>query len=489
MRIEHRIFATSAFNVTLIILVGIFAIHVLDVMLAKLRFAEIADDLNASFLEMRISEKNYLLYSQKSALLDIKDKIDSTIKSIDAASDDISRAIGEDNLTSLKTYLARYASIVGQMRSQAPTEEMQTSLRAAGKSLKDFSESISLMERKRVNNIITNSKRALFISFWVIVCSAVLVSHFISRKIVMQLRQIEKCALSISKGNFRKIENSSKYETESILNWRYWIKRFWEHIDYLRHPKDEVESVINAMNFMSGELGHREEQIVQSRKLASMGILTAGVAHELTNPVNNISMITQTYEEAYENLSKEDRIEFIRTIGEEAERIRMIVRNLLDFAKPKEANLKEEDINSVIKKTLALVQNMLDVARINIKMNLEEGLPKLLVDSHQMQQVFVNLITNAVQAMSPGEEISVSSGRSKKGDTVEISITDSGCGICPEVIPHIFDPFFSTKGESGTGLGLSVSYGIIKNHKGDIRVKSNLGAGATFIIELPIPKK
>ncbi len=487
MRIEYRIFATSAFNVTLIILVGIFAFHTLNVMLTKQRVVEIADDLNTSFLEMRISEKNYLLYNKKSALFDIKNKIDTTMKSIGAVSTDISRAIGEDKLTLLKTHLAKYSDIVEHIRSHERTEELQTALRTEGKNLKDFSETIALIERKQVNNIITNSKRALFLSFCVILYSAVIVSHFLSRKIVMQLRQIEKCAISISKGNFRKIEDiQAKNKTESIFNCIYWIKRFWEHIDYIREPKDEVESVINAINCMSGELSNREEELLQSKKLASMGILTAGVAHELTNPLNNISLIAQTYEEAYDRLSVDDRVKFIRTIGEETERIRRIVRNLLDFSKPKEANLKEADINTIIKKTLTLVQNMLDISNIKTKLNLEEVLPKLLVDDHQMQQVFLNLITNAVQAMSPGEELSISSRLGRNRDSVEIAIMDSGGGICPEIIPHIFDPFFSTKGEGGTGLGLSVSYGIIEKHNGAIKVKSKPGAGTTFTIELPV---
>lgn len=490
IRIEYRIFATSAFNVTLIILIGIFAIQVLNLMLTKMRFVEIADDLNASFLEMRLSEKNYFLYNEKSALFDIKDKIDRTMKSIGAVSSDISRAIGEDNLTLLKTHLAKYSDIVEQIRNHERTEELQTALRTEGKNLKDFSTTITLMERKKVSNIITNSKIVLFCSFWVMLCSAVIVSHFISRKIVMQLRQIERHAMSISKGNFRKIEDvQSKYASESIINFRYWIKRFWEHIDYIRQPKDEIESVINAINFMSDELGRREEQILQSKKLASMGILTAGVAHELMNPLNNISMIAETYEEVCDKLSKEARDEFIRDIEGETERIKKIVRNLLDFSKPREANLKEADINAVINKTLTLVQNMLDISNINTKLNLEEVLPKLLVDEHQMQQVLVNLITNAVQAMSPGEELSISSRLARNRDSVEIVIMDSGKGIPPEFLPHIFDPFFSTKGDGGTGLGLSVSYGIIKNHKGDIRVESKLGVGTTFTIELPVYKK
>jgi signal transduction histidine kinase len=463
MKIEHRIFLSSAFNIALIVLIGAFAIQNLNLMLTKLRFVEIADDLNATFLDMRLSEKNYFLYKDESALFDIKEKINKTVESINAVSADISRAIGDDNLRLLKSYLMKYSEAVEEVRRHGLTEQLQTVLRTEGKKLKEFSETITLLERKRVNDIITNSKRVLFYSFWAILFSAVVVIHFLSQRIVKSLREIERMALSISEGNFTKVE--------------------------VTRTGDEFASVMKAINLMSEELSHREEQILQSKKLASLGILTAGVAHELTNPLNNISMIAQTYAEVYDKLSREDRIEFMNKVEEETERIKEIIKNLLDFSKPKEANLKEADINAVIKRTLGLVQNMLDISNIDTRLNLEEVLPKVLIDEHQIQQVLVNLITNAVQAMSAGGKLFISSRPGQRGDSVEITVMDSGKGIPPEFLPHIFDPFFSTKGEGGTGLGLSVSYGIIRNHNGDIRVESKVGVGTTFTIELPVHKR
>jgi signal transduction histidine kinase len=310
-----------------------------------------------------------------------------------------------------------------------------------------------------VNDIILSSKRILIFSFWAILVTALMISHFISQKIVRSLRAIEKLTRSISEGNFNRIEG---FQT-----------------------RDELGSVITAINSMSEELAHREEEIIQSKKLASLGILTAGVAHEITNPLNNISMIAQTYEELYPQLSEKDRIDFMARVDAETERIRKIVKNLLDFSKPKDANPKEADINSVIQKTLPLVQNMIDVSNIEIRVNLDSGLPHLFIDEHQIQQVLVNLITNAVQSMTAGGRLYIASRPGKSGDSVEISVIDTGRGIPPEFLPHIFDPFFSTKGEGGTGLGLSVSYGIIKNHKGEIRVESKVGVGTTITVELP----
>lgn len=462
MKIEKKIILSNVFNVALIVLIGIFAFQDMNLVLTKLRFVEIADDLNASFLEMRLSEKNYLLYKDETALSDIKEKIDETGRSINLVRKDITRAIGEDNLMELESYMKRYSKTVEDIR-KGKTDKAVSEIRAEGKRLKEFSESISHLERKRISDIISISKKILFYSFWAILLSAIIGSHFISQRILRSLREIERLAKSISHGNFHRIEG---------------IK-----------TRDELDSVIEAINSMSEELSNREEQIIQSKKLASLGILTAGVAHELTNPINNISMIAQTYSELYLSLTEEQRIDFMKKINGETDRIKGIVKNLLDFSRPKDANLKQADINEVIQRTLTLIQNMIDVSNVDAKVTLEAGLQQVFVDENQIQQVLVNIITNALHAMPHGGSLLIFSRKGAKEGFIEIEVTDNGKGISPKYLPYIFDPFFTTKGEGGTGLGLSVSYGIIKNHKGDIRVESWAGEGTTFTIELPVYAK
>jgi len=461
VKIERKLILSNIINGAFIILIGFFAFQNLNLVLTKLRFVEIADDLNASFLEMRLSEKNYFLYKDKQALVQIQSNIEKTLETIAGVRDDITRAIGETDLKELVAHLYAYAAVVEEARTTgSPADaQLETRLRAEGKGLKEFSDSITHLERKRVNDIILSSKWILIFSFWVILVSALFIGHFISQKILRSLREIVKLTKSISEGNFNRIEGFQS--------------------------NDELGSVITAINSMSEELGHREEELIQSKKLASLGILTAGVAHELTNPLNNISMIAQTYAEVYDNLSEKDRIEFMQKVEGETERIRQIVKNLLDFSKPKDASPVEADINAVIQKTLTLVQNMIDVSNIETTVHLGDGLPHVFIDEHQMQQVLVNFVTNAVQATAAGGRIVISSRPGKNNGSVEISVADTGKGIPPEYLPHIFDPFFSTKGEGGTGLGLSVSYGIIKSHHGEIRVESKVGVGTTFTIELP----
>lgn len=278
-------------------------------------------------------------------------------------------------------------------------------LRARGKKLKGFSEDIIRLERARVNEIILNSKKMLFYSFWVILIGAIFASHLVSQRILRSLRKIEEVSVSISRGNFTKVEGS--------------------------RSNDELGAVVNAINLMSDELKNREEQIIQSKKLASIGILTAGIAHELINPINNISMIAQTYEGVYRNMSDAERLEFMNRINGEVERMRDIVRNPLDFARPKEPNLRPTDINEVIQKSLRLAGNALSVSNIDVRLELNEKLPPVNIDDVQIQQVLVNLITNAIQAMPEGGILSISTVYRKENSSVEIKITDSGKGIPP----------------------------------------------------------
>nr|MDA8164072.1 ATP-binding protein [Desulfobacteraceae bacterium] len=220
-----------------------------------------------------------------------------------------------------------------------------------------------------------------------------------------------------------------------------------------------------------------------------IGVLVAGVAHELNNPLNNISMIAQTYSEVYDRLSREERIGFMDRVDEQTERLRVIIGNLLDYARPKEPHLVRAEANDVIQKSIALVQNMLDIFNIQTRLELAEGLPPVHIDEHQIQQVLVNIMTNAIQAMPAGGRLLIASRHLRGQDDVELEVRDTGKGIPPEYLDHIFDPFFSTKEESGTGLGLWVSYGIIKNHGGNIRVESEVGVGTAFFVALPSCQK
>jgi len=409
---------------------------------------------------MRLSEKNYFLYGDKSALHEINTKIKEATFNLYQVKDDIIKAVGFDSYTKLEDLLNQYGLIIVVLRRQGDVDQHAAKqLREYGQELKTFSDNMTLLERANVNSIISRSKKILYLSFLTIGIFALFFSQLIVRNISSSLRQIVELTQSISKGNYRPVDK--------------------------KPSEDEMGLVVKAINTMAEELGRREKELIQSKRLSSIGVLVAGVAHELNNPLNNISMIAQTYQEVYSQLSNEERIDFMNRVEEQTERLRLTIKNLLDFSRPKKPHLDIIEPNHVIQKTIELVSNMLDVSNIQTKLKLDDELPRIYIDEHQIQQVLVNIATNAIQAMSGGGKLTIKSRYLQQKDEVEFEIRDTGKGIPADYLEHIFDPFFTTKEEGGTGLGLWVSYGIIKQHQGNIRVESSADRGTVFFITLP----
>ncbi len=227
------------------------------------------------------------------------------------------------------------------------------------------------------------------------------------------------------------------------------------------------------------EMVKLEKQLSQSEKLATIGKLAAGIAHEINNPLTSISLHTQIMLKKTWDEKTNGRLNII---NKEANRAARIVKELLEFARQSEPKLSSVNINNEIEKVLKILDPQLNGIRVTTDL---KPLPLILADGEQIQQVIMNMLTNSIQSITTAGEIIIET--IAKPDKVEISITDNGCGIPHDNIGRIFDPFFTTKrpGE-GTGLGLSICYGIIKKHNGSIDVKSEVGAGTTFTIKLPV---
>jgi PAS domain S-box-containing protein len=236
---------------------------------------------------------------------------------------------------------------------------------------------------------------------------------------------------------------------------------------------------------MERKLEKTKIQLLQAEKMASLGKLAAGVAHQLNNPLGGITLYAQLMQEEYalEEGAKED----LTRIIEDAERCRNTVRELLEFARQTRQEIRLNDLNHAISRTLFLLENQVLFHNIEIVKSLEPDLPKVPSDIQQLNHVFMNIILNAAEAMEGMGQLRVETLPSENGCGVLIRITDTGPGIPEDVLPHVFDPFFTTKEEGkGTGLGLSLVYGIIENHGGRIWAESRVGEGATFTIELPM---
>jgi len=230
------------------------------------------------------------------------------------------------------------------------------------------------------------------------------------------------------------------------------------------------------------ELEKAQGRLLRSEKLAAVGQLAAGVAHEINNP---LAVILGRAEFLASELKNADptMIKSINAIERETERASLIVKKLLSFSRESKPKLEFIDTNQVLENALTLARNQLLIEGIKVNKELDSNLPKILADAQQIQQVFINIILNAFQAMPNGGELSVATY--SKDNFVEIKFIDTGTGITKEHLSKIFDPFFSGQKE-GTGLGLSISHAIIQKHKGSIEVESEAGKGSTFTVKLPV---
>ncbi len=254
-----------------------------------------------------------------------------------------------------------------------------------------------------------------------------------------------------------------------------WMKRDLE--EWGRTLEEKVEQ-------RTQELVAMQARVAQSERLASVGMLAAGVAHEVNNPLGAILALTGlTVEDLPANdPSRENLEEVIR----QTERCRDIVRGLLEFSRKAERHTSLVDLNKVLTDTLSLVAKQALFFNINVVQRLDPALPAVQADRNQFQQVFMNILMNAVQAMDERGEITIATRSDAAARSVEVTIADTGRGIPPEQIGRIFDPFFTTKESGkGTGLGLSIAYGIVTTHGGTITVESEVGKGSAFTIRMP----
>ena len=255
-------------------------------------------------------------------------------------------------------------------------------------------------------------------------------------------------------------------------------------------PPGEMGDLCRSIDAMADAVAEREEklkmitsrQIAQGEKLAAVGRLAAGVAHEINNPLTSVLTFSHLLRER-PNFQPEDR-EDLDLVIHETERVRDIVQGLLDFSRENPVQRRALDLDDVIRTTMKLVRGHKGFRGIQVVEEHDDHLPPVLGDKNQLQQVLLNLTLNACEAMPEGGTLRIAT--SAADGQVRMAVTDTGCGIAPEDIEKIFDPFFTTKPVGkGTGLGLSVSYGIVQEHGGRLEVASEPGKGSTFTLILP----
>jgi len=322
-------------------------------------------------------------------------------------------------------------------------------------------------------SVLHGTQRMLaLISIFGIAISTAIVCALI-RKITQPLRELRNSAEAVGQGDFsRRVAVASRDECGELA------QVFNQMTGNLKSSREELEKTVETLKAM-------QAQLIQSEKLSAMGEFVAGIAHELNNPLTSVVGFAELLQQA--DLNERHR-RFLDLIVLSAQRCHKIVESLLSFARQHKPERKPVKLHEVVESSVAILQYQLRTSNIQVVTRFDPNLPRVMADRHQLQQVFVNLINNArqaIEAYKPRGMIHITTEPCERG--ARVSFQDDGPGIAKENLAKIFNPFFTTKEiGKGTGLGLSLSYGLIKEHGGTISVESQPGSGATFIIELPL---
>jgi len=455
--IKGKIFAL--FLVAFLVASGLTLLNVwtLSAVRGQLNLSERYDDLMNSILEVRRYEKNILIYGGAEGLHEGLLYLDQVEAALTGLSQDIVSTNGPRGaqiLADFKKAVADYRQDFTALEHKGDSESIRTS----GKRMVDMAAQLTATKRERIHKTIFDVSLLPFAYLAVFLALMVFLIQFIARSLLRPLAMIGKITDRVATGDFSPVNAQGR------------------HIE-------EVAGLLDALNRMSLELAAHQEDLLQARKIAAIGTLTAGIAHEINNPLNNIVLSADTLRETHGDILDADGLETIDDILAQAERARDIVRDLLDFSRSERASFSPLSPEVIVQSSLALLKNQIPPGT-SVTCAIEPNLPLVDANLRRVQQVFVNLVQNAVQATPPGGTIAVSA--KDAGAFVEFTVRDAGSGIAPEALPHIFEPFYTTKEVGkGTGLGLAVTYSIIKRHNGRIEVESEPGKGTAFHVFLP----
>jgi len=472
-KIRRRVITLFLFCLLSVVIFAGFSFQIHRDIGRRLRLLEMTGDLFSNILEARRFEKNFLLYKQPASLEEALSYVERVMEIYRTHESEILRIKQEPrdkefypHLTAYKDVLIKLQSLIKpgvSVEGSPDFSHLVDSMRNLGQNLVETTERWEKEERVQIDRLFQRAMYLFFISIMVFLGLGILVAFYLAWMLVRPMMQMQQAMEKITHGDFTALPEPEGRSEEFI-------------------------SLFRAFNRMIRELEEHQEELLQSRKIAAIGTLTSGIAHELNNPINNIVLTAESMKEDFGQMDEEEAQGLIHDIIVQAERASDIVKGLLDFSRSERPELEPISILAVIDDTLKLVRNQLMLSGIQVEKEIAPEVPPISGERKSLQQVFLNLFINAIQAMPDGGQLIVRVW-SDRDQWLHVDVKDTGQGIDPEHLPHIFDPFYTTKEVGrGTGLGLSVTYGIIEKHGGHIEAHSKKGEGAVFSIVLPVKK-
>jgi two-component system NtrC family sensor kinase len=470
-RLGLRFQLLVGFLVVFLFAVGIAAAIIVSIYRVeeKVKFLEVVNDYVLEIDQARRYEKNFFLYGTG-----LNDALESMYKAkeiLEGSKQKISRITGKEQWGRIAKNVDGYEALLEELAELDRTKsgigdhrkkEMELEVRKKGQKMVVLAQDLMKKEKRSIEAAIAGSRRIQIYSLAFLLLFMISTAYLISGNIVRSIVRFETYAQRIAAGDFTPITPARRY-------------------------RDEFTDLGVAINYMMQELQKHEAMLIQAHKMRAIGTLTAGVAHELNNPLNNITITAHMLLEDYDELDDDECKGMVKDVVQEADRAKKIVSNLLDFTRESETKLEPLDLVELVRCAVDLVANQIRIAGIKAEFHGVENPPRILGDSQQLTQVFVNLILNAVAASSRGDKIQVLVQPADEPENLSVKVIDYGTGIPKHIINRIFDPFFTTKEKGkGTGLGLSVSQGIIAKHGGRMLVDSREGQGSAFTVILPV---
>lgn len=486
---------TFGYYAILAIIIGlsIFTFIELRFMEKKIMFGEIISEFFDTTLEIRRFEKNYFLYNQEADYYENTEYVKKAQGLLEKDIEGFETITSPQQISSLKNNLKLYKELIKEYaglqdasnlnkRDNIRKTILEGKIRKTGKDIITTAEDISKTERRNLQVMLYNSQSILILSIISLSLLGIAIGQVLSRIVVRPLKDLENSMKIIADGRLESLQ--------------------------IRSKDREIISLTNAFNKMLKELELRQRHLIQSEKLKSLGTLLSGVAHELNNPLSNISTSTEILKEEIDEDNMEYKKELLMQIEEQTDRARNIVRSLLEFSRDREFKKEKTSLKSLMEETIRFIKGQVPT-KVSINIDIPDDI-SIFADKQRMQQAFLNLIKNAIESITDEGIVSIRAQKQRaidkveakteiynylkyhgkctlEDDTVDIEIRDTGEGIPHELLSKVFDPFFTTKDVGkGSGLGLFIVHEIIEEHDGCIAVDSEAGKGTTFLIRLPI---
>ncbi len=435
----------------------------------RVQYVLLTEKFSNEIHEIRRAEKNYLLYNSDLSNVLLHFRQADTL--LNQALTELGNIVSKNEINIIQQDLVKYRELIKKLIAEEENpefketeefNEISNSLRNYGSQILDIAFDISQKERLLIDETTTNARRIEIIILILLLPISIILALYITKHIITRLSRLMDATQKFAGGDFSPITPARKY-------------------------MDEFTHLAIALNNMMYEIEKRQRLLTESHKLRAIGDLTAGIAHELNNPLNNIILTAEMLKESYGELSQEDCEDMINDLVTQGERAYQVVKNLLDFARESETQIQQIYVDRLLDDTIQLAKNQIRLSKINLEVTIDKSLQSINGDRNLLTQVFLNLLLNAIDALQQNGTLSIKVLKEKRTGFITIQIADTGCGIPEHHIRSIFNPFFTTKPSSkGTGLGLSVSKGIIEKHGGSIEVESKVNVGTTFTVHLQI---